>query len=90
MTKGPIEILHHYRTDAHLVKAHRIRMETTGLPLNDKNCNEVTSMALKYGKDRAKWEYFIAPKLGNFYLRAGQLDQTDKTPVHIPDKEILC
>ena len=32
MTKGPIEILHHYRTDGHLIKEHRIRMETPGLP----------------------------------------------------------
>ena len=26
MTKGPIEILHHYRTDAHLIKELRIRI----------------------------------------------------------------
>ena len=33
MTKGPLEVLGHYRTDAHLVKEHRIGMETPGLPL---------------------------------------------------------
>ena len=69
MTKGPIEILHHYRTDAHLVKEHRIRMETPGLPLYDKNCDEITGMALKYAKERARREYPIAPKLGVYYLR---------------------
>ena len=38
MTKGPLEILSHYRTNAHLelVKEHRIRMETPGVPLYDK------------------------------------------------------
>ena len=61
-TKSPLEILHHYRTDAHLVKEHRIRMETPGLPLFDKHCNELTGMALKYAKERAKREYPIAPK----------------------------
>ena len=89
MTKGPIEILHHYRTDAHLVKEHRIRMETPGLPLYDKNCDEITGMALKYAKERAKREYLIAPKLGDYYLRVGQLDSTDKAPADVPDKEIL-
>ena len=57
MTKGPIEILHHYRTDAHIVKEHRIRMETPGLPLYDKNCDEITGMALKYAKERTRKEY---------------------------------
>ena len=89
MTKGPIEILHHYRTDAHLVKDHRIRMETQGLPLFDQNCDEITGMALKYAKERARREYTIAPKLGDYYLRVGQLDSTDKTPADVPDKEIL-
>ena len=55
-TKGPLEILHHYRTDAHLVKEHRIRMETPGLPLYYKHCNEPTGMALKYAKERARRE----------------------------------
>ena len=47
MTKSPIEILHHYRTDAHLIKEHRIRMETPGLPLFDRDCKELSGMAQK-------------------------------------------
>ena len=31
-TKGSLEILSHYRTDAHLVRELRIRVETPGLP----------------------------------------------------------
>ena len=46
-------------------------------------------MALKYPKERTKREYPIAPKLVDCYFRVEQLDQTDKTPADIPDKEIL-
>ena len=51
MTKRPLEILQHYRTDADLIKEHRIRMETPGLPLFDNNCEELSGMALKYAKN---------------------------------------
>ena len=54
-----------------------------------KNCDEVTGMALKYADKRARREYLIAPKLGDYYLRVGQLDSTNKTPADVPDKEIL-
>ena len=89
MTKGPIEMLHHYRTDAHLVKEHRIRMETPGLPLFDRDCEEHSGMALKYAKDRAKREYPVAPKLGDYYLRIGQQDQTETAKTDNPSKEML-
>ena len=89
MTKGPIEILHHYRTDAHLIKEHRIRMETPGLSLFDRDCKELCGMALKYAKDSAKRDYPVAPKLGDYYLRIGQQDQTEATNTDDPSKEIL-
>ena len=60
-TKCPLEMLRHYRTDAHLVREHRIRMETPGLALFDKQCTELSGMALKYANERAKREYPIAP-----------------------------
>ena len=87
MTKRPLEILSHYRTDAHLVKEHRIRMETPGLPLYDKYRNELTGMALKYAKERAKREYPITPKLGDYYLRVGQLEAPQETGTKQLDKE---
>ena len=89
MTKGPLEILGHYRTDAHLVKEHRIRMETPGLPLYDKHCNELTGRALKYAKDRAKREYPVAPRLGDYYLRVGQLEQPEGASASPRSKEVL-
>ena len=89
MTKGPLEILHHYRTDAHLIKEHRIRMETTGLPLFDKNCEELNGMALKYAKERARRKYPVAPKLGDYYLRLRQQEQAEIAGEDNPSKEIF-
>ena len=88
-TKDPLEILHHYRTDAHLVKEHRIRMETPGLPLYDKNCDELTGMPLKYAKERAKREYPVALKLGEYFLRIEQLEEPGGPPKDLPNKEGL-
>ena len=88
-TKGPLEILKHYRTDAHLVREHRIRMETPGLPLYDRNGNELTGVSLKYAKDRAKREYPVAPKLGEYFLRIGQLEESGEQPTTLPNKELL-
>ena len=88
-TKGPLEMLRHYRTDAHLVREHRFRMETPGLALFDKQCVELTGMALKYAKERAKREYPIAPKLGDYYLLVDQQELPEKTEPDNPDKETL-
>ena len=52
-TKGSLEILSHYRTDAHLVREHRIRLETPGLPLYDKNEREIIGVALDEAREKA-------------------------------------
>ena len=90
MTKGPLEILHHYRTDAHLIEERRIRMETPGLPLFNKNCEELSGMALKDAKERARREYPVAPKLGEYYLRLGQQEQAEVARGDNPSKEIFA
>ena len=41
MSRGVLEVLAHYKTDSHLVREHRIRMDTTGMPLYDKNGHEL-------------------------------------------------
>ena len=88
-TKGPLEMLRHYRADAHLVREHRIRMETPGLALFNKQCVELSGMALKYAKEKAKREYPIAPKLGDYYLRVDQQELPEKTEPDNPDKATL-
>ena len=90
MTKDPLEILHNYRTDAHLIKEHRIRMETPGLSLFEKNCEELSGMALKYAKERARREYPVAPKLGDYYLRLGQQEQTEVAGEDNPCKKTFA
>ena len=90
MAKGPLEILHRSRTDAHLVKEDRIRMETPGLPLFDKKCNELSRMASKNAKERAKREYPVAPKLGDYYMRLGQQEQAEAVRAGDPSKKVLA
>ena len=51
-TKGSLEILSHYRTEAHLTREHRIRMETPVLPLFDSNKLELVGSA--FGEARQK------------------------------------
>ena len=71
-TKGSLEILSHYRTEAHLTREHRIRMETPGLPLFDSNELELVGPALEDARAKAEQELPIAPVLGECYLMPGQ------------------
>ena len=46
-------------------------------------------MPLKYAKERAKREYPVAPKLGEYFLRIGQLEEPGGPPKDLPNKEVL-
>ena len=61
--KSSLEILSHYRTDAHLVREHRIRLETPGLPLFDKGEREMIGIALDEARQKAEREFPINPTL---------------------------
>ena len=78
-TKGSLEILSHYRTDAHLVREHRIRLETPGLPLFDKGERELTAIALDQAREKAMREFPITPTLGECYLFPGQKELPSDT-----------
>ena len=71
-TKGALEVLSHYKTDSHLVKEHRIRMETPGLPLFDKDENELSGQALIDARKKAKSTHPLPPSLDVCHLRVGQ------------------
>ena len=71
-TKGSLEILSHYRTESHLVREHRIRMETPGLPLYGRNELELAGLELDEAREKAQLEFPIAPTLGECYLLPGQ------------------
>ena len=94
-TKGSLEILSHYKTDAHLVREHRIRMETPGLPLYGKDEIELVGTPLAEARERAELEIPIAPILGECYLLPGQrklpvpTDELDPTTVVCSQIRIL-
>ena len=71
-TKGSLEILSHYRTDAHLIREHRIRMEIPGLPLYGPDEVELTGQELDKARERAELAIPITPVLGEWYLLPGQ------------------
>ena len=88
-TKRSLEILSHYRTDSHLVREHRIRMETPGLPLFGKDEQELTGPALVEAREKAELAYPIIPTLGECYLLPGQR----KLPVAIDELDpssVVC
>ena len=71
-SKGALEILSHYRTEAHLLRDHRIRMETPGLPLYERNEQELVGLELDEAREKAQLEFPLAPTLGECYLLPGQ------------------
>ena len=72
MSRGPLEMISHYKTDSHLVKEHRIRMETPRLALYDREEVELQGIALQEAKRTAKDTYPIPPQLGPRRLLVGQ------------------
>ena len=63
MSRGVLELISHYRTDTHLVKKHRIRMEVPGMSLYDKDEKELLGIALQAAKRIAKETHPIVPQM---------------------------
>ena len=73
MRRGALELLAHYKTDFDLIKEHRIRMETLGIALYDKDECERQWLALTSAKNIAKQTYpKTSPQLDPYRLLAGQ------------------
>ena len=72
MSRGVLELLSHFRTEIHLLKEHRVRLETPGLPLHDQNENELYGVGLQEAKRRARESHPIAPHLDSCRLLVGQ------------------
>ena len=88
-TKGALEILSHYRTEAHLIREHRLRMETPGLPLYGKNEQELVGPSLDEAREKAELNYPIAPTLGECYLLPGQRELPADVDVLDPSA-VIC
>ena len=72
MIRGVLELLSHYRTDTHLVKEHRIRMEVPGMSLYNKNEKELLGIALQTAKRVAKETRPVVPQLDSRRPAVGQ------------------
>ena len=87
MSRGPLELISHYKTDSHLVKEHRIRMETPGLVLYDREEVELQGIALQEAKRTAKDTYPIPPQLGPRRLPVVQDSlpdiKSDSSPIEV-------
>ena len=90
MSRGVLELLSHYRTEGHLVREHRIRLETPGAPLFDQHENELLGIALQEAKRIAKEMYPISPQLDFCKLLVGQKRLPDLTSTASPSESIIA
>ena len=89
MSRGSLELISHYRSEAHLIKEHRIRMEVPGMPLFDKDQTELLGVALQEAKRKAKDTYPIAPQLDSCRPLVGQESIPDFTATSSPTDKVL-
>ena len=54
MSRGSLEMLSHYRSDAHLVEEHRNPMDVPGTPIYDKDGKELFGISLQEAKKKAR------------------------------------
>ena len=90
MSRGVLELLSHYRTEGHLVREHRIRLETPGAPLFDQHENELLGIALQEAKRIANEMYPISPQLDSCKLLVGQERLPDLTSTTSPSESIIA
>ena len=62
MSRGSLELLSHYKSESHLIKEHRIRMEIPGMALYDKDGVEILGIPLSEAKKKATDTYPIVPQ----------------------------
>ena len=89
MSRGVPELLSHFRTDSYLVKEHRTRLETPGVPLCDRSEKALTGNALQEAKRVAKETYPIAPQLDACRLIVGQDRLLDFSITSNPSEDVI-
>ena len=92
MSRGVLEVLSHYKTEEHLVKEHRIRLETPGTPIFDQYENELLGIALQEAKMIAREMYPIPPQLDSCKLLVlvGQEKLPDLTSTTSPSENNIA
>ena len=89
MSRGSLELMSHYRSDSHLIKEHRIRMEIPGMPLYDKEEREILGTALQEAKKKAKEVHPIPPQLDSYRPLVGQDSITDFSVTTSPTEKLF-
>ena len=89
MSRGSLELISHYRSDSHLVREHRVRMEVPGMPLFDKEEKELLGAALQNAKKKAKDTYPIPPQLDSYRPLVGQESVPNFSAATSPTEKIL-
>ena len=89
MSRGVLELLSHFKTDSHLIKEHRIRLEIPGMSLYDKFEKELTGNALLAARRTAKETYPIAPQLDVCRLMVGQDKLPDFSTTSSPSEDVI-
>ena len=89
MSRGCLELISHYRSDSHLIRGHRIRMEIPGMPLFDRDEKELLGVALQDAKKKAKDNYPIPPQLDFYRPLVGQESVQDFSVTTSQTEKIL-
>ena len=89
MSRGSLELISHYRSESHLVREHRIRMEIPGMPLYDKDEHELLGISLQEAKKKAKDTYPIPPQLDTYRPLVGQDSVPDFSASTTPTEKIF-
>ena len=90
MSRGSLELISHYRSDSHLVREHRIRMEVPGMPLYDKDERELLGIALQEAKKKAKEVNTIPLQLDSYRPLVGQESVPDFSISTSPAEKIYA
>ena len=90
MSRGVLELLSHNKTEAHLTKERRIRLETPGLPLFDQEENELRGIGLQEGKRRVGEAHPIAPQLDGCRLLVRQERLPEFSSATSPSENVLA
>ena len=89
MSRGSLEFISHYRSDSHLIREHRIRMEILGMPFFDRDEKKLLGVALQDAKKKAKDNYPIPPQLDSYRPFVGQESVPDFSVTTSPTEKIL-
>ena len=89
MSSGVLELMSHYPSGGHLKKEHRVRMEIPGMPLFDREEQELQGVPLSEAKRKVIDTYPKAPQLDPCRPLVNQASVPDLGSHTNPSEEVL-